>query len=94
MVMMNYTVSFVRIWTKAMFLAVLHACGLIRGVMSKSKLEDIQEKDLVKVNSPGHRMDGLTGTVIYTKSWMGTLGVDFDGQIYGFLPIELTKAEK
>lgn len=77
-----------------MFRVATHACGLIRGAMSKSKSEDIQEQDLVKVNSPGHRMDGLTGTVVYTKSWMGTLGVDFDGKIYGFLPVELSKVEK
>lgn len=44
----------------------------------------------VKVNSPGHRKDGRTGTVTSGPGmFMGTWTVRFDGHDYGFFPSEL-----
>lgn len=49
--------------------------------------------DTVRVNSPGHRQDGRTGTVTDGPGmFMGTWTVRIDGRDYGFWASELSPA--
>lgn len=51
---------------------------------------ELQVGETVTINVPGHhRMHGRTGVVDYTNSILGTVGVSFDGDLYGFLPHEV-----
>ncbi|KIA73460.1 hypothetical protein ANMWB30_23870 [Arthrobacter sp. MWB30] len=43
----------------------------------------------VTIDSPGHRQHAKTGTVVYGVGFMGTIGVDFNGDCYGFWPEEV-----
>jgi hypothetical protein len=56
-------------------------------------MNDFDIGDSVKIYSPGHLQDGKIGTVVYHGEFLKTIGVEFDGQRYGFWTDELIKEE-
>jgi len=56
--------------------------------MSNRKFPIVGE--CVIINSRGHLKDGRTGVVIYHSEFMGTVGIEVDGQDYGFMLSEVS----
>lgn len=55
--------------------------------------EQIIVGETVTIDSPGHRQHSKSGTVIYHGIFMGTIGVEIDGERFGFLPSEVIPTE-
>ena len=43
----------------------------------------------VRIDNASHRKHGCTGTVIYHGKFIGSIGVNIGGEIYGFMSGEL-----
>lgn len=59
----------------------------------KYRAEPIHIGSEVSIDSPGHRQNGKIGKVIYHSEYLGTVGVTFDGDDYGFAPFEVIPVE-
>lgn len=42
----------------------------------------------VRIDNTSHRKHGCTGTVIYHGQFLGSVGVNINGEVYGFMPGE------